>query len=218
MPNWCYNDEYIYGPKKDIENLYEKLVEWIKPIPKLVEKAKKDKRRADYDNWLGNIFTNAGFDTNDPEFYCRGWLTCDFSLSDFDEDVSIIEFGSETAWGSIYESWDAFLKKVAPSCTYGFLSEECGMAFYAKRDPFGMFEDFDWYIDTCINQPDKCPNIILDRRCDCLRDDELNYILSDVLHMEGTTEVLLKEFNKNVEAGLYGKDNHFYIHKYEIIE
>lgn len=222
MPNWCYNDEYIYGPTKRIEELYRKLDSWIKT-------PHGDKY------WIGNIFINASFDLDKNDISCRCWLLKWFEYFDDEEldNVARVEFSSESAWTPIYDSWDKFLKKYFPSCKYCFASEEPGNELYLKRDPLNVFSDREYIIDFIINEPKYFGKYIylfdrlgIEEYCGGYKGyltegDTRAFIRSiiapnnDLKTDDMTTEELLKKFNENVEAGLYGKDNYFGIYKFE---
>lgn len=125
MANWFTNYEAIFGPKEEIKSLYEKLIEWSKPV------------RDELPD-IRDIVEKAGID---PEkFYCRGSITESFAVKDYDENNAVITFESETAWGTIDLTWNELLKKYAPHCNYYYVSYGgYGVDSLSAYDPLGIF-------------------------------------------------------------------------------
>ena len=79
MPNWCYNQEVIAGPKEQVKPLYDNLVKWIHD----------DVTPNSFNNgWLGNIVWHAGLEedinTATWKHHCRGELVDEFDYSEND--------------------------------------------------------------------------------------------------------------------------------------
>lgn len=232
MPNWCNNQEYIYGPTKSIGELYRKLDSWVKGIKEPSEENKKYLDAFDANHWLGNVFINAGFDIDKDKIYCRAWLVDWFEYFNDEEieDIARIEFSSKSAWNSIYESWDRLLGEYFPDCKYGFMSEESGLEYYIKRDPLGIFPG-EYIVDfvTC-NEPEKFNIQEAFEGLDVyesyggikvyLSESDVDKLLTNILGQDEymTTEDLISKFYENVANGQYGKDNYFGIYKFEEID
>ena len=137
MPNWCYSNDYIYGPTHEIIPLYNQLINWV-------ENSKDG-------GWLKTIVDNAGL--NSDKLYCRSDVI-DLGLDVYlGGDKAAINFFSESAWAPCVEAWDAILKKYAPNCEHCYLAEEPGMGLYQIKDhdDHFFFEDEDYCLDMWID-------------------------------------------------------------------
>ena len=217
MPNWCLNEEIIYGPTKQIKELYEKMTNWL-----------STKAALDNPGWLGWIGIGAGMsidsnDENNPEtkskyFYPRGSFLEMPEMGQYDSDTSAIRFASETAWDSIYDSWDRLLAIHAPLCRYYFMSVEPGNGVYLRRDPMRVLQDGDYYLDSYIYDEDTCPEELEE-----VAGDELYWYTDDVKQF---LQKLLKSNSDNVEdlvaefnaKETWGNDNYFAFNKIDDIE
>ena len=218
MPNWCYNEEYIYGPKPQVKELYEKLIDW-------------SSRKYDGDDnteiWLYKIALGAGFsiDTDTPDkpgIYFRGYLLEPFELADYDNDNALILFSSDTAWGSLYEEWDKILAKIAPECKYYFIASEPGNEIFIKRDPLELFPESDWFVDIYINDSEGVPKRLLEQDgCEnwWLESDLVHY-LKELLDMKSDDiHELVGEFYRRYSDGAFGSlDNYYSFNKIEEIQ
>lgn len=220
MPNWCYNEEFIYGPKPQVKELYEKLIDWT---------SRKYEGDNEHESWLYKIALGAGFSIEpDPKnetqsyIYFRGYLLEPFELADYDENNAIIRFSSDTAWGNLYEGWDKILAKVAPDCKYFFYAEEPGMGVYLKRDPLEMFPESDWNFDCYVEDPEGVPEELVDLDCKPHHwlEADLVAFLQNLLNMESDDiHKLIGEFERRRDNGDFGSENNFYsINKIEEIQ
>ena len=218
MPNWCHNEECIYGPKSQIKELYEKLIDWS-------SRKYKDDNRTEI--WLYKIALGAGFsiDTDSPDkpgIYFRGYLLEPFELADYDDDNAVIRFSSETAWGSLYEEWDKILAKVAPECKYYFIAVEPGNEIYIKRDPLELFPETEWYTDIYINNPEGVPEKLLEQDgCEnwWLESDLTNYLMYVLDMKNNDIHELVREFYRRFADGAFGsQDNYYAFHKFDEIQ
>lgn len=223
MPNWCYNEEFIYGPKPQVKELYEKLIDWS---------SRKYEGDDSCEAWLYKIALGAGFridpsskvegDDTQPALYFRGYLLEPFELVDFDEHNAVIRFSSDTAWGNLYVEWDTILAKVAPDCKYYFIAEEPGSGVYIKRDPLEMFPEAEWVFDIFIEDPEGVPQELLELESESqyYLEDELVAFLRNFLNME-TDDIfeLIAEFSGRQKSGDFGSENNFYsFNKFEEIQ
>jgi len=218
MPNWCYNEEYIYGPKPQVKELYEKLIDWS---------SRKYEDDNSTDIWLYKIALGAGFsiDTDSPDkpgIYFRGYLLEPFEFADYDNDNAVIRFSSDTAWGNFHEEWDQILAKVAPECKYYFIAIEPGSEIYIKRDPLELFPESEWYVDIYIDVPEGVPEKLLEQDgCEnwWLESDLVHY-LRDLLDMEShDIHELVGEFYRRFSNGAFGsQDNCYSFNKIEEIQ
>lgn len=216
MPNWCLNEEIIYGPTEQVKSLYEKMVTWL-----------SSKETEDYPGWLGSIGIGAGMSIdekdNTPEtkakyFYPRGKIFEMPDIGECDSDTSVIRFASETAWSSCYDCWDRLLAIHAPLCKYFFVSIEPGCEIYIRRDPMRMIRDEDYYLNAYIGDEDTCPEDL-----DEANDEEPFWYAEDVIPL---LQKLLKSKSDNVEELVaefnsketWGNDNYFTFNKIVDIE
>lgn len=218
MPNWCLNEEIIYGPKNQVSALYEKMVIWF-----------SSKEASDYPGWLGSIGIGAGMSIDakddDPKiksgvpYFCpRGRIFEMPEIGEYDQDTSVIRFASETAWGSNYDCWDRLLAIHAPLCKYYFVSVEPGNEVYLRRDPMRMLRDEDYYLNAIVYDEDSCPEELIEAS-----DDDPYWYADDVKHFlqkllksnSDNVEDLVVEFN-NTET--WGNENYFVFHKIDDIE
>lgn len=120
MPNWCYTDYVVTGPKEQVQRLKETMRRLeAMPTPGLVENGFGS-------TWLGNLVTELGEDWN--KIYCRG--TWD-SVEEWDENV--LFFMTETAWGEMDEVRHLIERKF-PGIKIYFQAEEMGMCVFETND------------------------------------------------------------------------------------
>ena len=149
MPNWCYTDMYIKGPKEEVEQLNELIHKWISKsyMPSFAG-----------DNWLGNVVHGAGFETSDEAvggYKCRGYIEYLGEMTKFkgEENQYYIEVQYESAWYSMHEMWYAVLEKYAPNCDMIWYAEEPGCAIYETNDTDELFFKDD-YVVSCYLEED----------------------------------------------------------------
>lgn len=225
MPNWAYNNEVIYGPEKEIEELYEKLKEWT---------SKNQIENGFGTKWIGNIVICAGFKAGsryhygkepDPnELDCRGRIINDFDMMKDEDGYAKITFSSETAWGEFSYTWDTILAKHAPHCKYYFMSEEYGMCIFVKRDYKDRFFPFDYIVSVFIIDDDS--EDVGDKDKFTLKSgnyshEDLVYSLQQFLKTnEKDFTKLVDEVFKNIDNGVYGDSRkiHLLIEKFDVVD
>ena len=136
MANICENNEYIFGPKDQMSKLYDIF----------------DKMFEDPKNEFHPIsFIIKSLELEDLHLYSR----CEILeyVKDYDEieNIYILSFSSDSAWNSMYETWDEILKEKFPDCKYAFLSIEPGCEVFEVRDPYDRFGISDYYVNIDIN-------------------------------------------------------------------
>ena len=210
MPNWCFNDERIAGPRDEILPFFEKLESWI---------SSNRMENSFGDTWLGNIVLGAGFKVDgDDGLYCRGSIIGGLELCNTEEDTMWISFSSETAWYPMVEMWNAILERHAPSCSYIFRSEEPGMGCYITNGADGSFFSEDYLVDCCIDNPILAPKGI--EAIEGASDEaDVRSFLQKFFHTYGKdTDALVKRFNEVCDDGYLGDGNFIQIHRYELVD
>lgn len=144
MPNWCISENYIHGPKTEIDTLYGKITEFTK------HNAKEN----DFGlNWLGNIILNSGFQTTDEDnengFECKGSIV-EYEI--ISEDV--LGLFIESAYEQMNKIWLALIEKYAPNCKLHFIAYEPNNNIYEKyedlSDSVSYFDDIDYNLEMNI--------------------------------------------------------------------
>lgn len=135
MPNWCNTSMTIEGPKAEIENIHQKIMEWTS----------KNYVENDFGvNWLGNVVVGAGFSYE--TLACRGLITS------MDEEITAnlkkpgiyyFEVQYESAWTDINGTWEMILEKFAPNCEIYYVAEELGCEYFATNDRDKEYYDED---------------------------------------------------------------------------
>ena len=210
MPNWCSNEERIFGPRKEIVPLFQNIRKWT---------SKKYRENGFGNLWLGNIVLGAGFEVDgdgENHLRCRGALSSDPELYDGEKEGSYISFTSETAWIPMRNMWEKILARHAPNCKYLFRSEECGMGYYATNDRDGGFFPEDFLVDCCIANPFLAPDGI-DKIERTAYEDEVLGFLQKFLKTESTdTDALAGKLNQMSDDGVFGEGNFIHIHRYQL--
>lgn len=215
MPNWCYNDCFISGPKNEVKPLYEKLNSWV---------SKNIKPNGFGLNWLGNIVLNAGFSVDEQEkgkdevLRARGSIINDFEYHDDDEEPNIW-FTYESAWAPFPDTWKKILRKHAPHCKFYYFAEEPGMGIYETNDINGRFFANDYYVETNITIDERSlpDNLgLLNEIYYTIKD--LKPILQQILGSKtDKIETLVYDFNNKYAFEDWGTKEGYYfnIHKIE---
>lgn len=150
MPNWCYTNIIIDGPKKEVENLNKLLLKWTS--------TESDIKNDFGKNWLGNIVRKAGLDWE--KVPCRG----EIDLNKIDGikrtyQNAELTFGTLTAWKPMHEMWHLILNKYAPHCNYTYLTEEWNDDLWETNDFNKKYFDAKIAID-CIDSPKEIKNYL----------------------------------------------------------
>lgn len=126
MPNWCNTSMTIEGPKTEIENIHQKIMEWTS----------RNYVENDFGkNWLGNIVVGAGFSYK--LLACRGAITyMDEEITARQDELGIYYFQVqyESAWTDINGTWETILEKFAPNCDIYYVAEELGCEYFVTND------------------------------------------------------------------------------------
>lgn len=126
MPNWCNTSMTIEGPKTEIENIHQKIMEWTS----------RNYVENDFGkNWLGNIVVGAGFSYK--LLACRGLISfMDEELTARQDEPGIYYFQVqyESAWTDINGTWETILEKFAPNCDIYYVAEELGCEYFVTND------------------------------------------------------------------------------------
>lgn len=126
MPNWCNTSMTIEGPKAEIENIHQKIMEWTSR-----NYVKNDFGK----NWLGNIVVGAGFSYK--LLACRGAITyMDEEITARQDEPGIYYFQVqyESAWTDINGTWETILEKFAPNYEIYYVAEELGNEYFVTND------------------------------------------------------------------------------------
>ena len=126
MPNWCYTNYAVRGPKEEIDKLFDTMTELQNMEKPLVENGFGV-------TWLGCLVKQLGSDPK--KVYCRG------SWSDLrrkEGDDTVIFFNTEHAW-SRPEEVEELIMKVYPGLETFFLEEELGMDIFQTNDLYQEF-------------------------------------------------------------------------------
>lgn len=126
MPNWCNTSMTIEGPKTEIENIHQKIMEWTS----------RNYVENDFGkNWLGNIVVGAGFSYK--LLACRGLISfMDEEITARQDEPGIYYFQVqyESAWTDINGTWETILEKFAPNCDIYYVAEELGCEYFVTND------------------------------------------------------------------------------------
>ena len=126
MPNWCNTSMTIEGPKAEIENIHQKIMEWTS----------RNYVENDFGkNWLGNIVVGAGFSYK--LLACRGLISfMDEEITARQDEPGIYYFQVqyESAWTDINGTWETILEKFAPNCDIYYVAEELGCEYFVTND------------------------------------------------------------------------------------
>ena len=126
MPNWCNTSMTVEGPKAEIENIHQKIMEWTS----------RNYVKNDFGvNWLGNVVVGAGFSYE--TLACRGLITSmDEEITARQDEPGIYYFQVqyESAWTDINGTWETILEKFAPNCEIYYVAEELGNEYFVTND------------------------------------------------------------------------------------
>lgn len=209
MPNWCFTEYIFTGPLKELERLERNITKWTEEnyAPNGFGK-----------DWLGNIAEGAGIDyTKIP---CRGTIGNLYMQTDQERNRTGLYIDTETAWVPQHELWDFLIKKYAPHTSYLYYAEEAGLGLYETNDIFRMYFDFDYAVDSyydstadekIIRFQDFFPEGV-----NFWKDEDLNVLLADILHKEGTTKELIDAFSTLEDC--WCGDSFVYFHEVERVD
>lgn len=216
MANVCTNDEYIYGPKEQMNELYD-LFDELFTSDKDVDKMNQGVHSISF------FIEKLGLE--DLNLYSR----CEILeyLKDYDEGENLyfLSFESYSAWNPMYETWDKILSKKFPDCKYAFWSIEPGFEIYEIRDPYDKFNVLDYNVNIEIHTddvPDLIAKLVELYGDDIIEDSWTERQVRDFIKelcsidKDIPTEDLLKEINKwnnDLKSGIY-----ISIHPYVWIE
>ena len=223
MPYWCFNREYIWGPKKEIQDLTQKLENWTR---------KNYEENGFGTGWLGNIVGFAELKRIDeiPEkeggLRCRGNLVelepNKFFETTYEDDTGEIKFESETAWEPMPELWYAVLKKHAPHCKYYYQSQENQMGILESNDVEHIYFDEEFYVENIYEHPEKVNENVKKHFPESMgfdysfEESEITEALQEILGTKETdVKILLNKFEKNRDKLMGDKENYLSILQYE---
>ena len=124
MPNWCFTQYAIKGPRKDVQSLYRKMNNLEKRDSPLLPNGFGK-------TWLGCLVKRLG--RNPQSVYCRG----DWKDLEIGKD-GVLRFNTEHAWSRPSEVEDLIQEKY-PDLSIFFLEEELGMDIFQTNDMYGEF-------------------------------------------------------------------------------
>lgn len=141
MPNWCITSYIFTGNDVELEDFYNKLEQAQNTL--LVE---SDFRCC----WLGNVLATFGIDPNECEgkFRFRGSIVY---LDKYEEECSMVEVLTDTAWCPMSKIWDEIIEKYYPSLSYVFLAEEPGIGLFVNTDSTRDIFNYDYCVS--LNLP-----------------------------------------------------------------
>ena len=121
MPNWCYTQYAIKGPRKDVKALYGKMKNLQERKAPLVPNGFGK-------TWLGCLVKRLG---KDPQsVYCRG----DWKDLELQEDGTLW-FSTEHAWSRPSEV-EELIQEVYPNLSIYFMEEELGIGIFQTNDMY----------------------------------------------------------------------------------
>ena len=126
MPNWCYTDYAVRGPKEQVKMLFDAMTELQDMKEPLVENGFGSA-------WLGCLVKKLG--GNPEKVYCRGSWS---ELRKKEGDDTVIFFNTEHAWSRPDEVEDLIMKAY-PGLETFFLEEELGMGIFQTNDTYQEF-------------------------------------------------------------------------------
>lgn len=146
MANWASTSYVIEGPKETLQLIYHAIKEH--PV-----------QEGSSDNWEGNILHALGIEWEKREIheegneihfsglYMRGFI--DIEMAMYDENLSILRFGAEEAWG--ITDFRIALKSKFPDIKVYFIVEEPAGEIYATNDKEGKYFTERYFVDTAID-------------------------------------------------------------------
>lgn len=144
MPNWCNTSMTIEGPKTEIKNIHQKIMEWTS----------RNYIENDFGkNWLGNIVVGAGFSYK--LLACRGLISfMDEEITARQDEPGIYYFQVqyESAWTDINGTWEIILEKYAPNCEIYYVAEELGNEYFVTNDRDKKYYDDEIIVVSYLEQ------------------------------------------------------------------
>ncbi len=123
MPNWCYTSYVCVGNKKEVYDLYEKMLDLTERNTSLtVNDFGKE--------WVGNLIVRLG--GNWKEISCRG----EFGGLDFED--GILRFFIMSAWVELSDV-RKFIESYYVNLKMYYYAEEPGCSYYITNDVMGYF-------------------------------------------------------------------------------
>lgn len=156
MPNWCYTNYVVEGPKEHLQKLYNIMTELkTMPAPGLIENGFGS-------SWLGNLVAALGVDPlAQSNFQCRGEYY-NVDLNQF----GYLTFDTMTAWCEADDT-RYLIEEKFPGVHIYFISEEFGCDYWETNDVEGKYFSEQYYfmsedVDACYdgNYYDTLPELI----------------------------------------------------------
>lgn len=150
MPNWCWTNVIIDGPKKEIKHLNNLLFKWTSTC---------NIENGFGNTWLGNIAEKAGL--NWEQVSCRGsiYFLEEQNIRKLANGNWALVFDVETAWGPLHEIWHYILDKYASHCNYTYLAEEWDEDLWETND-FNKKYFVDKVAFDCTEPPKEITNYL----------------------------------------------------------
>ena len=226
MPNWCYNECFISGPRNEVKPLFENLRKWTSQNYK--------PNGFDIGMWIGNIVLGAGFITESEEvteekpinnlLLCRGQILSGFEYHHPIESGKdpYIWFTYESAWAPLVDTFESILKRHAPNCKFYYFAEEPGMGIHQTNDANCKFFNNDFYIDYQVDYdvkqlPDQLDEI--DKIGAYATEKELKPLLQKILDdCDDNIKNLIYKFNRKYAYCYDDKGFSFEIFEIEVCE
>lgn len=206
MPNWCNTSMTIEGPKAEIENIHQKIMEWTS----------KNYVKNDFGkNWLGNIVVGAGFSYK--LLACRGAITyIDEEITARQDEPGIYYFQVqyESAWTDINGTWETILEKFAPNCDIYYVAEELGNEYFVTNDRDKKYYDDEIIVVSYLEQSNP-----LYQKWNA-KFGETEYITRQVLKERLTKifgQMSLRKLIKKAEAISQTDDEYVYINQVQYV-
>lgn len=206
MPNWCNTSMTIEGPKAEIENIHQKIMEWTSR-----NYVKNDFGK----NWLGNIVVGAGFSYK--LLACRGAITyMDEEITARQDEPGIYYFQVqyESAWTDINGTWETILEKFAPNCDIYYVAEELGNEYFVTNDRDKKYYDDEIIVVSYLEQSNP-----LYQKWNA-KFGETEYITRQVLKERLTKifgQMSLRKLIKKAEAISQTDDEYVYINQVQYV-
>ena len=202
MPNWCYTSYKISGSRKAVKDLYERIMKLDRGEGEMLENG--------FENlWLGNLVNDLGGDWN--KIYCRGQIISDIT---YDEDLNLLMFETETAWGVMTETFDfvkSYYECQNEELCVSYRGEECGCCLYCIHNE-GEFEFVEEYCIDYFHDNDGGVDY-------CYDFSEVIEYFEEVYGVSVPRELNVEDSIKFMEnyADEQSEDDFFYIYPYDYI-